>query len=297
MTPNPTITDRRPDPKPRQHIRLWQAYLWWYEIMEMRKRHTLRISSIERGKSMMDAQFEREMMQLVGPLKKDRKTGEWEQSGMDGLINHACKLMISEGEKAGPVWTWLTSIKGLKAGSMAAQLIAQIDDISKSHTVSALWRFSGFAVVNGQAEHNQKGVKSPFNRKLKGVCYNIADQFIRQQTPVYIDIYYAEKERQYKLHPEPLCRECKIPAVSKMGKDKDGKSVKKWRCPDDGNHAVSYTPAHLHNRAWRKMIKIFLQHLYIVWKHSEGLPISKPYIHDVGGHTHYVPPPNFDVKI
>ena len=50
--------DKRPDPKPRKNPHLWQAYLWWDELVEMRKRHNLRIMSIEAGKSNMDAGFE-----------------------------------------------------------------------------------------------------------------------------------------------------------------------------------------------------------------------------------------------
>jgi len=65
MNYNGNKPDARPDPKPRKHPQLWQSYLFWNELVEMRKRHTLRISSIEKGKSNMDAQLEREFMELL----------------------------------------------------------------------------------------------------------------------------------------------------------------------------------------------------------------------------------------
>jgi hypothetical protein len=232
--PNGTVSDARPDPKPRKQAKLWQAYLWWYEFVEMRKRHLLRISSAERGKSNFDAQFEKDMI---------------ESTAMDGVIKNFKKMMTTEG-KLVPIWPWLIGIRGMGEGGLAAQLIAQIDDIQKFDTVASLWRFAGFAVFDGKAEKNQKGEKSHFNRRLKGVCFNIADQFIKQQTPGYIEIYYAEKERQRGLNPDILCRTCGV----------------KWEdCPDKKKHIKIFTDAHIHNRAWRKMVKEFLKDLWLEW--------------------------------
>lgn len=230
-----SVSDARPDPKPRKHPHLWQSYLWWFELMEMRKRHLLRISSIDRGKSNLDSQFERDMLELTA---------------MDVLLKKTKQTMTKYGELV-PVWNWVTSIRGLGEGGLAAQLLSQIDDIQKFDTVAALWRFSGYAVIEGKAEKNQKGEKSKFNRKLKGICYNIADSFIKQQTPVYVDIYYAEKKRQRELNPDVLCKHCQC----------------KWEdCQSKKSHTKLFNDAHIHNRAWRKMIKTFLRDLWIEWR-------------------------------
>ena len=240
--------DKRPDPKPRKHPQLWQAYLWWDEIVEMRKRHNLRIGSIEAGKSNMDAGFE---YMIVDDMR------------LDYFVEQSKKQMaIWTDATVGPIWGSLTSIKGLAAGGLAAQVLAQIDDITSFSTVSKLWRFSGYAVIDGQAERNKKGEKSHFNRRLKSTCWLVGQQFIRQQTPGYVDLYYSEKDRQRKIHPEKI----KV----------DGK----WK----------YNDGHLHNMAQRKMVKIFLQHLWLTWRELEGLPVSLPYAHDQLGHgTLYTP--------
>lgn len=238
------MKDKRPSPKPRKHPHLWQAYLWWREIVEMRKRHLLRISSIEKGKSNLDATFEREMIEAMA---------------LDTMIDQICKMMKSYGEEI-PIWDWLTSIRGLGSGSLAAQLCAQIDDIAKFDTVSKLWRFAGWAVINGQIDRCERGVKSPYNRKLKSVCWLIVDQFIKQQTLGYVDLYYEEKTRQRRLHPEKV------------------KVNGKWKFND----------GHLHNRAIRKTAKIFLQHVWVNWRKAEGLPVSEPYVMTLPGHSHLV---------
>ena len=235
---DPTLTideqiDARPEPKPRKHPQLWQSYLLWDELMKLRQRHTLRISSAERGKSQMDAQFERDFLDHLG---------------VDDNLELARKMMISYG-KATKVWEWTTSIKGLGAGGEAAKLIAQVDDIARFETIAKLWRFAGYAVIDGKAEKNQAGEKSHFNRNLKSICFCIADQFIRQQTPGYVDIYYAEKARLRQLYPEAI--------------KQDGKNL--------------FTDGHVHNRAWRKMIKQFLADFWLQWRIAEGLPISQPF--------------------
>lgn len=250
------MTDEKPTPKPRKNAKLWQAYQWWYEMVEMRKRHLLRINSAERGASEVDIIFELDTLNHLN---------------MDGLIEFTLKNMVVE-VKSHPVFDWLQNIKGMKQGSLAAQLIAQIDDIQRCPTVASLWRFAGFAVIDGKAEKNAKGEKAHFNGKLKGVCFNIADQFIRQQTPGYIEIYYAEKDRLRALYPQPVCVDCDAPAQAYQKKVK-GELVDGWKCPNKGkDHKIMYSDAHIHNRAWRKMIKEFLKDLWIEWRRIDHWP-------------------------
>jgi hypothetical protein len=229
------VIDARPDPKPRKYPQLWQSYLLWDELMKMRQRHNLRISSAERGKSQMDVVLEQNFI---------------EHLGLDENLELARKTMINYGKATGEIWKWTTSIKGLGAGGEAAKLIAQVDDIARFDTIAKLWRFAGYGVIDGKAEKNQMGEKSHFNRNLKSICFCIADQFIRQQTPGYSDIYYAEKARLRIQHPEPV--------------KEDNKNL--------------YTDGHIHNRAWRKMIKQFLADFWLQWRVMEGLPVSRPYV-------------------
>lgn len=250
---NGQIEDEAPPKpmKPRKHARLWQAYRNWNELVEMRKRHLLRISAVERGASQFDAQYERD---FIGQIM-----------ALDPGIEHYRKEMVSYGKQTS-VWPWVTSVRGLKDGSLAAQLIAQIDDITSFTNVSKLWRFAGQAVIDGKAEYGTRN----YNRKLKSICYLISDQFVRQNTPLYRDIYDAEKLHLRELHPEP------VPAT-------------------DGPWKQAYTPAHIDAMARRKAVKIFLQHLWLVWREAEGLPTNEPYAFAQLRHADYIAPAQLEV--
>ncbi len=269
MTADYLLEDDAETPKKlkKEHklINLWQNYLWYAEMLEMRKRHLLRISAIDRGLTSMDKQLEIDRMEAM-------RLDEWKVD--------LGKLLADSGETAGPVWDWITSIKGLKSGLLAAQLLAQIDDIALSPTIASLWRFCGYAVFDGKAEP-KASFKAPqdkvagkhYNMKLKGVCYNIAESFIKQQTPSYVDIYYAEKIRQRELHPVAICRKCDIECTIKTKKVK-GQEFQVFSCPNDGKHTKDFTDSHLHYRGIRKMIKAFLKDLWLEWRKAEGLDIG-----------------------
>ena len=92
-----SMSDKK-KPKPRKHPILYQTYSWWDELTRMKQRHMLRIGAVERGDSQLDADFERNMM-----------------SGMclDTFIAQAEKEMLYWGKATGPIWDWMTSIKGM----------------------------------------------------------------------------------------------------------------------------------------------------------------------------------------
>lgn len=241
-------------PKPRKNVLLYQAYQLFDECLEMRKRHLLRISAIERGASDMSAEIERTFLDILD---------------IDTVIRNMEKQMIDAASMI-PVWPWISDIRGLKSGSLAARLLAQIDDIGKFDTVSKLWRFSGYAVIDGKAEKRQPGETAHYNAKLKATVYLVADQFVKQRTPEYVPLYYQYKEYQRYKHPDPTCKQCDEVAV-KVGQS--------WKCPNKKKgHTIKYTDAHLNNRSWRRMGKEFLKDLWLKWRQAEGLPISDPYL-------------------
>jgi len=248
-----------PAPKPRKHPELWQSYQLYDEMTRLIVRHKNRLSAAKDNRSNLDAQTEIMFATWLTEIKKNAK-----------------KTMIPYAKRVGPIWDWITSIKGLKDGALAAGLLAQIDDISSFDNVSQLWRFSGHAVIDGRAERNKPGEKSHFSRPLKTLCYLIGEQFIKQQTPLYSDIYYQEKERQRELHPE---KERRMLDTGKQAVSRDGKPL--W----------DYTDMHIHLIAMRKMRKIFLQHLWLKWRELEKLPTNEPYVKSVLGHSDIIPPP------
>lgn len=156
-----------------------------------------------------------------------------------------------------PIYPFVSELKGIGPG-LSAKLIAMID-IERAPTVSALWRYAGYAVINGEREKPTKGEKLHYNKRLKTTCYLVATSFMRCSSP-YRAIYDEAREHYDKVQPE-------------------------------------WTKGHKHNAALRKMIKIFLQHLWLTWREVAGLPTSGPYVHDVMSHTHYRAREEFGWKV
>lgn len=148
---------------------------------------------------------------------------------------------------------YMIAVKGV-GPILAAQAISMID-IERANTVSALWRYSGFGVVDGKAERLIKGKKSRYNKRLKNICLKIATSLLRANSP-YRQIYddareYYERER------------------------------------------VDWNKKHQDYAAKRKMIKVWLSHLWEVWRKFEGLPVRNIYAQDKLGHTHYIKPQDY----
>ena len=51
------------------------------------------------------------------------------------------------------------------------------------------------------------------------------------------------------------------------------------------NTKTLYNPGHLHNRAMRKVVKIFLAHLWQTWRRQKGLEATEPYAKQLLGHS------------
>lgn len=147
----------------------------------------------------------------------------------------------------------MVEIKGV-GFMLAAQIVAMID-IHRADTVSALWRYSGYGVVDGQRERHVRGEKSHYNTRLKTILYNLAESFLRSNSP-YRKVY------------------------------DDARAYYDANRPD-------WTKMHKHIASMRKMIKVFLAHLWERWRIMEGLPIRDLYVIERLGHTHVYTPEQF----
>ena len=152
----------------------------------------------------------------------------------------------------------MTKVKGI-GDTLAAMIVAMVD-IEKADHVSNLWRYAGFAVgEDGKRERPTKGEKLHYNARLKTTLYNAGVSMIRCGSP-YTEVYYAAKEYY----------------ATKV--DDKGKP---------------WTKAHIDAAARRKMIKVFLQNLWLVWRTISGLPVTEPYVQDKLGHNHILHPQHF----
>lgn len=156
-----------------------------------------------------------------------------------------------------PIIKTMISITGVSL--IQAIKVASLVNINKSPTVSSLWRFSGHSVVNGKTERRKKGEILHYCLRLKTVCWQIGD-LLKKANPTYAKIY-SDAVDYYT------------------------------------NHRLSWDTEHIENAARRKMIKVWLSHLWITWRKLEGLPISPPYPEEVLKHEHIYKPEDFGWKI
>jgi len=59
----------------------------------------------------------------------------------------------------------------------------------------------------------------------------------------------------------------------------------------DGPISINRSKGHIHNRAGRKMVKLWIAHIWTTWRQLEGLPIRDPYVQTHLGHDGIIPPP------
>ena len=194
-----------------------------------------------------------------------------------------------------PIVEYACAVKGIGMMSVA-QAIAMVD-IRKADTVSALWRYSGYGqspywvdkdgkIMAPEAGYKWKKNKSgekekvhvviepeddwklvylrsrpikgwtlDYNSRLKVSCYNIAGSFLKSNSP-YRKVYDEAREYYDMNRPD-------------------------------------WTKMHKHRAATRKMIKMWLSHLWQVWRELEGLPTREAYVHEKLGHTKVRRPQEF----
>lgn len=176
--------------------------------------------------------------------------------------------------KTHPAYPWFSRVKGV--GEENISKVIGLLDIEKADTISSLWKFAGFAPVDGKAEKRQKGVKLHYNSPLRSMCWRLANSLLRTRGKFYE--YYLKEKDKYQQRFQNEGRH--IVPVTQLPK-KDGKRYE----PAD-----MIAKGHLHNMALRKMIKLFLSLLWVVWREAEGLSTRAPYPVEYLGHDHMIEP-------
>lgn len=177
-----------------------------------------------------------------------------------------------------PAHDWFSKVKGI--GDLNIGKVLSLIDIEKASMVSKLWRYAGFGVDQGFAERQKKGQKLHYNKMLKSMCWRLGKALIRAKGEYYE--YYLEQKKAYEKRFKKEGRE--IISATKLPKDEKGRKTE-----TDEFFALG----HLDMMAMRKMIKLFLSHLWLKWREAEGLSITAPYVHAIKGHTDYRPPDDF----
>ena len=196
------------------------------------------------------------------------------------------KKSLDEYTKFNDVGTWLRSLHGIGPVT-AAGLLAHID-IRRAVTAGAIWKFAGIDGVSKM----EKGKVRPWNGTLRTLCFKIGESFVKTSNSpksVYGKIYKERKELEtaknergeYKAEAERQLRE----------KNFENETITKKLLLQG-----KLSPAHIHSRARRYAVKIFLSHLHeVMYRVILGKEPPVPYAIGILHHAHRIEVPNRDM--
>jgi len=197
-----------------------------------------RVQAIERGDDQADERVLARFKKWAARFKELEKEADED-----------IKLLTTEI----PIIEKMIEVKGI--GELLAAKVVSMIDIERADSVSALWRYAGYGVINGEREKPTKGEKLHYNARLKTTCYVVAGSFLKSNSP-YRQIYDSAREYYAANRPD-------------------------------------WSKGRQHNAAIRKMIKCWLAHLWLEWRKLEGLSTRPLYVNNHLGHEHYYAPQEF----
>lgn len=208
----------------------------------------------------------------------------WLQDNAD-LLERNIRTALGAYAAAAVPGRWAQSICGI-GPVISAGLLAHID-VTKAPTVGHIWRFAGLDPTVSW----DRGQKRPWNASLKTLCWKIGESFVKVSTnddDVYGHLYVERKAYEIARNDRGDLAE---QAAAKLARFKIGKSTDAYKAYSAGK----LPPAHIHARAKRWAVKLFLAHYHAVaYRANFGTEAPKPYILTrEGGHAHEIGCPNW----
>ena len=202
----------------------------------------------------------------------------------DVTIEGQIKRVLAVWTDTIPAAVWAKSIVGI-GPVLSAGLAAHID-ITKAPTAGHIWRFAG---LDPTVEWLPK-TKRPWNAALKTLCWKVGESFVKvsgNEHDFYGKLYLQRKAIEQARNDSGALAD---QAAAKLKKFKIGKATDAYRAYSSGK----LPPAHVHARAKRWVVKLFLAHYQeVAWTLATGTAPPKPYVISILGHADYIAPPNW----
>ena len=237
---------------------------------------------------------------------------DWTMLQFDTLESQVERILRVYVEGHPMAW-FFAQTTGLGTGVLAAGLLSHID-ITKAPTAGHIWRFAGY----DPTQQWEAKTKRPWNAQLKTLCWKIGESFVKvsnNPSALYGHVYQERKAYEWKRNLAGANADAAAGALAakRIGKDTDARAWYSGECSaslaaealergdaptakdckaPDGQGTAMLPPAHIHARAKRYAVKLFLSHLQECWWEEEtGTKPPAPYVIAHGGHAHYIPPP------
>ncbi len=203
-----------------------------------------------------------------------------------------------------PVFPWLNRVRGM-GKTLSCKILARLDP-TMADTPSAFAMYCGLATVPGEKWRcascgkeriwpvgtNVTGNHQTLEgKKCKDLMVMVAgpDNGIRAAMPTGYKSSYIDKEtgeekerRAYDAYAKKIMWQIATSFVKCGGPYEQ--FFRKERAKLD-RERPGWAKAGKHFTALRKTEKLFLSHLWLVWREALGLPITEPYAHGQLGHT------------
>jgi hypothetical protein len=201
----------------------------------------------------------------------------WMHAG-ENVINGKLKHWV-ESDKCPPEAAWAYEQVGI-GPVLAAGLAAHIN-LEKAKTPSSVWKFAGLAPG---FDRKKKHVKLPYNARLKVVAWKLGESFMKvsgKENAVYGHLYADFKAEEIKRNEAGLYKEqAALELATKNITKKEAKAILE---------SGKLTDGHLHSRAKRRAVKIFLVHYWTKGREARGLEVRGPYAETILGHDGIIP--------
>ena len=200
----------------------------------------------------------------------------WLQDQSETLENQI-RRALDKYSLASPLGEWARSVVGI-GPVIAAGLLAHID-LNKAPTAGHIWRYAGLDPTCKW----EKGQKRPFNASLKSLCWKIGESFVKVSSHEQ-DIYgkvYLERKAYEKDKNDAGAYSAQAAAIL----------VSRPSHAQKATYATGKLPdGHIHARAKRYAVKLFLAHYWQRGRELAGLPVPLPYAVAILGHAHISAP-------
>jgi len=206
---------------------------------------------------------------------------------------------------------WARSVFGV-GPVIAAGLLAHID-IERVEYAGQVWAFAGLT----NAEWKKK-TRRPWNAELKTLCYKIGESFVKgrnSEKDMYGHLFGERKLKEWAKNLQGGNAEAAAVKAAKVGKDTvaylwySGQINPKWaedlmksgkpfpqkfpKKATQGTGVAMLPPAHIHARARRWTVKLFLSHLFeVMYIAHHGREPEQPFVLTMDGHSRKIPVPN-----
>ncbi len=254
--------------------------------------------------------LENEIKKALKAYVQSQELGQWLLgiTGIGEVISAGllANLDIEKAQTAGAFWRfcgldptieWLGAEKARKTVEevCGSKKSYDVEDFAKL-AVATNWGYNGFIEHFKEVKPTKTNLvkylsRVPYNKRMRTLMFKIGESFVKVQNNDN-DFYgklFAQRKALEQAKNE--LGEYAEQAKAKLEKYKIGKDTEAYKWYSEGK----LPPAHIHARARRYAVKIFISHLFDKWYkiHYNQEP-PKPFAISILGHVHEIKPPYND---